>query len=70
MAQEVIDHLLNEEQEEIHESREGGIGMHNVIARLRMYYDKKDIMEITSTGENMGTEVTLYLPAEGEENDV
>lgn len=40
-----------------------GVGMQNVIIRLRMYYGRDDIMEIIGLGENVGTEVLLYLPA-------
>lgn len=41
-----------------------GVGMQNVINRLRMYYGRDDIIEIICLGENVGTEVMLYLPAD------
>ena len=70
MDQKTIDQLLqvkDELQETENVSKNGSIGMRNVLTRLRLYYDKTDIMEITSLGENMGTEVTLFLPAERSE---
>ncbi len=39
-----------------------GIGLGNVINRLRLYYDKKDVFEISSMGHNMGTEVIIHIP--------
>lgn len=73
MKQELIRRLLKvDRRTEVEEpiSESGGIGMKNVIARLRMYYDRDDIMEITSTEEHMGTEVTLYLPIGRKEDRV
>lgn len=70
MDQKTIDQLLqvkDELQKTENVSKNGSIGMRNVLTRLRLYYDKTDIMEITSLGENMGTEVTLFLPAERSE---
>ncbi|MCP1102841.1 two-component system sensor histidine kinase YesM [Aequitasia blattaphilus] len=37
-----------------------GIGLNNVINRLRSYYNEKDIMDIQSLDE--GTKVVIYLP--------
>ncbi len=49
-----------------------GIGLGNVISRLRLYYNTERVLEIRSEGENRGTEVILYLPdsemGEGEEH--
>lgn len=39
-----------------------GVGLDNVIGRLRLFYEKEDVMEITSAGENMGTEIAIYIP--------
>ena len=41
-------------------STEGGIGLRNVIERLRMYYGTEDILSIESGAK--GTTVTLRLP--------
>lgn len=39
-----------------------GVGLDNVINRLRIFYEKEDVAEITSAGENLGTEVAIYIP--------
>lgn len=41
-----------------------GVGLDNVISRLRLFYGREDVVEITSAGENMGTEVAIYIPLE------
>lgn len=49
----------------------GGVGMRNVLQRLRMYYNTEDVMDIRSEGPGKGTCVTLYLPVhDAEEADV
>ena len=40
-------------------------GMNNVISRLELYYNQKNLVEIYSEGENKGTEVILKLPKTG-----
>ncbi|MDF2538744.1 MAG: hypothetical protein K0S76_1765 [Herbinix sp.] len=40
----------------------GGIGLRNVITRLELYYDKDDILDIYSGGNNRGTHVTIRIP--------
>lgn len=45
--------------------KSNGIGLDNVINRLKLFLDSEDVMEIVSEGENMGTEVRIYLPAQG-----
>ena len=42
-----------------------GIGMDNVISRLRLFVGKDDVMQIISEGENKGCEVIVRLPFEG-----
>ncbi|MGM9549895.1 MAG: sensor histidine kinase [Faecousia sp.] len=39
-----------------------GVGLGNVIGRLRLFYNRDDVMEITSTGPGMGTEVAVFIP--------
>lgn len=39
-----------------------GIGLGNVINRLRLYYDKEDVFEIYSAGRFQGTKVTIRIP--------
>ena len=47
------------------EQRDGnstGIGMDNVINRLKLYYNCETPLSIHSEGKGMGTEVTILLP--------
>lgn len=44
------------------EDAAGGVGMSNVIGRLRLFFEREDVVEITSAGENMGTEVAIHIP--------
>lgn len=46
-----------------------GIGLDNVINRLKLFFDSDDVLEILSEGEDMGTEVRIYLPAQGKGYD-
>ena len=39
--------------------------MNNVISRLELYYNQKNLVDIRSRGENKGTEVILKLPKTG-----
>ncbi len=39
-----------------------GIGLGNVINRLKLYYDREDVFEINSEGPNQGTKVTIHIP--------
>ncbi len=41
-----------------------GVGLDNVIGRLRLFFKREDVIEITSEGENQGTEVAIYIPLE------
>ncbi len=45
-----------------------GIGMDNVIARIRLFSEREKVMTIHSAGENQGTEVILYLKIKEEED--
>lgn len=39
-----------------------GVGLNNVISRLRLFFDCEDAFEILSDGENKGTEVIINIP--------
>lgn len=47
-----------------------GIGMDNVIKRLKLYYDRDNLFSIYSEGQNCGTEVTILLPLTGGRENV
>ena len=38
-----------------------GVGMDNVISRMKLFTDNENVMEIKSEGRGKGTEVCLYL---------
>lgn len=64
MTKEQIDGIFNTVEKDRKRKETKGIGLDNVISRLRLYYNRNDVMEITSLGENMGTEVAVFIPTE------
>lgn len=59
-------------KEEAHTGGSNGIGMDNVIARLKLYSEAEHVMSIVSDGADQGTEVIVYLreKEQGETQDV
>ena len=49
------------------ESESTGIGINNVVSRLELYYNKKELFKLVSDGENQGTSVILRIPKKGGE---
>jgi sensor histidine kinase YesM len=47
-----------------------GIGLGNVINRLRLYYDKEEVFKIESKGRNQGTKVTIHIPKNAEKTNL
>lgn len=43
-----------------------GIGLDNVISRLKLFYDREDVLEISSPGKNRGTCVLIRIPLKEE----
>lgn len=72
MSEETIEKVMSGAyKEEELTTDSNGIGMDNVIARLRLFTESQEVMSIISKGINMGTEVIIYLPLkEREEYDV
>lgn len=72
MSQETIDRVLSgtyKDKELV--SGSNGIGMGNVISRMKLFTECEDVISITSGGKDRGTEVILYLQIrEQEEEDV
>ena len=63
ISQQKIDEILNDRVQSDSEDKDSnGIGVSNVISRLRLFYKRQDVIEITSAGEDCGTEVALYIP--------
>ncbi len=50
------------------ESGSTGIGMDNVISRLRLYFETEDVISIESEGPNSGTSVILTIPKREKED--
>lgn len=66
MSQERIQEVLSGQAGDGEEQSDStGVGMNNVISRLELYYNQKNLVEIYSEGENKGTEVILKLPKTG-----
>ena len=68
IAKEEIDRILDgsyEPREQQYDNN--GIGLDNVISRLRLYADRRDVVEIHSQGENMGCEFIVRIPRQKKE---
>ena len=61
---ETIDKIFSGSKEEVSkaDSESTGVGLKNVISRMRIFFETQDVMIITSEGKNMGTEVALLIP--------
>jgi len=65
IPKETIDRILSRDIKPSELSKDSnGVGLANVITRLEMYYDKENIFDIESDGENLGTRVTIRIPIE------
>lgn len=63
MSREKIQQIMNGQIEgDGNDKDSNGIGVNNVISRLKLFFDKDDVVEITSEGEDCGTEVAIYIP--------
>lgn len=67
MKQEIIQSILsgNYTSEDIEASKDkkgNGVGLKNVIERLKLYFDDKNSVEIISNGRDQGTEVVITIP--------
>jgi len=71
MPQEIINRLLEGRESAMAdgrtESRSTGIGLANVVRRLRLYYGKDDVIRIEAS-PGSGTRVTLRLPLDAARN--
>ena len=63
IEQNKIDHIMKGEiiASDLSENS-NGIGLGNVISRLRLYYNYENVIEIISEGKNQGTEVIICIP--------
>lgn len=70
MGKEQIETILNNTELEKPDGEAArGIGLDNVVTRLRTFYNCENVIEITSVGKDMGTEVAIYIPTAQKEND-
>ena len=60
--EEIIEKIMNHEKRP---SETRGVGITNVMARLDLYYNNKEVFEMKSR-KNEGTHVTIKIPLEGE----
>ena len=70
MSSETIDKVLNGSYKVEMAEGSNGVGMDNVIARLKLFTESEDVMRIISGGKNKGCEVIIYLPIKEREEDV
>ncbi|SNU07901.1 HAMP domain-containing protein [Lachnospiraceae bacterium] len=69
MKQETIQSILggtytSEDIEASKDKKGNGVGLKNVIERLKLYFDDKNNVEIISNGRDQGTEVVITIPYE------
>ena len=64
MSEEKISQILKGELKEVDlKSNSNGIGLGNVIERLKLYTGREDVMEIRSAGKDEGSEFVIKVPA-------
>jgi len=65
MSQERIEEILGGSyRSDPNKSSSNGVGLNNCIERLNIFYERSDVLDIISEGENKGTETLLYLTKE------
>ena len=63
MQEETVYEIMNGQLKEADLKRSSnGIGLKNVISRLRLYFEREDVLEIYSEGEGRGTEIRITIP--------
>jgi sensor histidine kinase YesM len=63
MSEEQISRILSGDLEDSEENAYStGVGLYNVISRLRLYYRQDDLLTIHSDGPDKGTEVRIVIP--------
>ncbi len=63
MTPEEIKAVFEKKAEDVPEKPDhGGIGLHNVIGRLKLMFGDNDVFEMRSEGKGKGTTVLLHIP--------
>ena len=65
VARRILSGTPEEEPADGHTS----VGLRNVLARLRLFYGREDVMTITSNDPEQGTTIRICLPVDKEEQD-
>ena len=70
MSEENIKKVLSGTfREEDRKSDSNGVGMDNVIGRLKLFTESDNVMSIRSEGKDCGTEVCIYLQMKEQEDE-
>ncbi len=67
MTSETIDCLMNGKPIGQKKEHSNGVGMDNVMARLKLFEGSDDVMSIESEGPGKGSNFTIYLEIKGEQ---
>jgi len=63
IEQDKIDKIMSSKLKEVDvNGNSNGIGLDNVMGRLKLFYDRDDVFKISSPGQNQGTKVTICIP--------
>lgn len=63
ITEETIYDIMNGQLREADlKSSSNGIGLKNVISRLRLHFEREDVLEIYSEGKGQGTEIKITIP--------
>ncbi len=66
MTQEKIKEILSDDSStSAVDTDSTGIGLTNVMSRLRLYYGREDLLTIHSEGRDLGTEIRIVIPKQG-----
>ena len=67
MTQEHIEEILGGwKRKEEGQKDSTGIGLDNVMNRLELFFGRKDLLQITSDGPGLGTEIKITIPDDGQ----
>lgn len=67
MEQEKIEKIMSSKLKETDVNQNSnGIGLDNVMSRLKLFYDRDDVFKISSPGRNQGTQVLICIPLKEE----
>lgn len=70
MTKEQIDKILEGRPSLEKKTDSNGVGMGNVLNRLKLYYDCEDVLMISSEGLGLGTKFVLRIPKNGVSENV